>query len=193
MIYPHTAPILSVDLLLLGGTLATLGISFAAWRLRRRLPFLLAGWLWFLHADSAIEPNACERAAKFVRGNPECIGYGWLRFQSDGPALTRLNALGANLRSRVFGLPYGDQGLCIRAAACRSQGGFREDRERGEDLDFSVRARAAGLSASPMGLRVTTSGRRYAESGWLRTSWQHQIAACRLIRNARAAVRAESS
>lgn len=152
-----------------------------------------AGWLWFLHADSRIETNACDRAIAFIHNEPGAIGYGWLRFQSDGPALTRLNALGANLRSRVFGLPYGDQGLCLRAEAWRRLGGFREELERGEDLDFIVRSRAAGLPVRPMGLHVATSARRYAERGWLRTSWQHQITACRLIRDARAAVRTGSS
>lgn len=152
-----------------------------------------AGWLWFLHADSLPEPDAIERTLAFIRSEPDAIGYGWLQFQPDGPALTRLNALGANLRSRLFGLPYGDQGLCVSASSWQSLGGFREDLERGEDLDFVVRARASGMAVRPMGLRVATSARRYAERGWLRTSWQHQVAACRLIRNARARVRAGSS
>lgn len=150
-------------------------------------------WLWFLHADSMIGPDAVDRALAFVSGHPDTIGYGWLSFLSDGPALTRLNALGANLRSRLFGLPYGDQGLCIAAKRLRDLGGFREDLERGEDLDFIVRARQAGLGVRPMGLTVATSARRYRERGWLRTSWQHQRAAWRLIRDSRASTRTGSS
>lgn len=152
-----------------------------------------AGHLWLLHADSRIEPDGCDRALAFMRQYPEVIGYGWLRFLPDGPALTRLNAVGANLRSRLFGLPYGDQGLCLSDEHLRGLGGFREDLERGEDLDFMVRARDAGVPVRPMGLWVSTSARRYADRGWLRTSWQHQRAARRLIRNARSGARASSS
>lgn len=151
-----------------------------------------ARWLWFLHADSRIEPGAIERVLAFVRGNPGAIGYGWLRFLDDGPAFTPLNALGANLRSRLFRLPYGDQGLCIEAETLNALGRFREDLERGEDLDLVVRARETGVPIRPMGLTVTTSARRYGQSGWLRTSWRHQRAARRLIRNARDRVKAES-
>lgn len=146
-----------------------------------------AGWLWFLHADSVIQPDAVERALAFAQRGCEAIGYGWLRFLPDGPALTQLNAGGANLRSRLLGLPYGDQSLCIPAKRLQSLGGFREDLERGEDLDLIVRARCAGLPARPMGLSIATSARRYAQRGWLRTTWQHQVEASRLIRAARAA------
>src|SRR5699024_4459618 len=56
-----------------------------------------AAWLWFLHADSVIRSDAVEAALAFARQGTAAIGYGWLRFLPDGPALTRLNALGANL------------------------------------------------------------------------------------------------
>lgn len=148
-----------------------------------------ARWLWFLHADSVIEPATIDRVLAFVRQAHDAIGYGWLHFLPDGPKLTRLNALGANLRSRLFGLPYGDQSLCIPAERLQSLGGFREHLERGEDLDLIVRARRAGLAARPMKLSVATSARRYGERGWLRLTWQHQLQARRLIRSARAASR----
>lgn len=145
-----------------------------------------AGWLWFLHSDSVIEPGAVERALAFAQQGRDAIGYGWLRFLPDGPVLARFNARGANLRSRLLGLPYGDQSLCIAADRLQNLGGFREDLERGEDLDLIVRARSAGLAVRPMGLRIATSARRYGQHGWLRTTWRHQIEACRLVRAARA-------
>lgn len=142
-------------------------------------------WLWFIHSDSALPSDALDRALTFLDRGKAAVGHGWLRFADDGPFLTRLNAFGANLRSRWPGWPYGDQGLCLPRACFESLGGFREDLERGEDLDLVVRARRAGLAAAPMHLTVTTSARRYRERGWLRTSLQHQIAAWRLYRNAR--------
>jgi hypothetical protein len=82
-------------------------------------------------------------------------------------------------------MPYGDQGLCVPAAAFARLGGFREDLERGEDLDFVVRARRAGLAVRPMGTGLETSARRYRDRGWLKTTLEHQIAAIRLIRGAK--------
>lgn len=142
-------------------------------------------WLWFLHADSRLSPPAVRHVLDFIAQSPPAIGYCRLRFDRDGPAATRLNAAGANLRSRLLGLPYGDQGLCLPRAEFHRLGGFDAALERGEDLDLVVRARAAGLRMKPMGLTLTTSARRYRENGWWTTTWHHQLAAWRLVRNAR--------
>ncbi len=147
-------------------------------------------WLWFVHADSLPDPDAIASVSRFIqnparRAGAGVLGYSKLKFDSDGPKLTRLNALGANLRSRWLNLPYGDQGYCIRKADFVALGGFRDDLVRGEDLDFLVRARAEGLSIQAMGGTVTTSARRYGLKGWLKTTIAHQLAAFRLIRNAR--------
>jgi hypothetical protein len=142
-------------------------------------------WLWFVHADSGLPPTALPEVLNFTDRSDPGIGYCRLRFADDGPALTRLNALGANLRSRLLGLPYGDQGLCLPRECFERLGGFREDLARGEDLDLVVRARQLGLPARPMGITILTSARRYGQQGWLNTTVNHQIAAIRLIRQAR--------
>ncbi|TVS12553.1 MAG: glycosyl transferase family 2 [Wenzhouxiangella sp.] len=142
-------------------------------------------WLWFIHADSELGPDVCAAMTAWCAGKQRGLAYLDLAFQNDGPWLTRLNAAGANLRSRWFGLPYGDQGLCVSKPEFDRLGGFREDLARGEDLDFVVRARSAGLPASRVPGVIRTSARRYRTQGWLRTTWQHQINARRLIRNAR--------
>lgn len=143
-------------------------------------------WLWFVHADSQLDAAVFEMIATWCAKRDRGLGYLGLEFASDGPGLAKLNAVGANLRSRLFGLPYGDQALCISAREFHQLYGFREDLERGEDLDFVVRARAAGLPATRIPGVLRTSARRYRDHGWLRTTWQHQINACRLIRDARA-------
>lgn len=142
-------------------------------------------WLWFVHADCRLAPGSVERVLGFARDHEWVVGYARIQFLDDGPALTRLNALGANLRSRLLGLPYGDQGLCVPAECFGRLGGFREDLRRGEDLDFVVRARAAGLKTRPIDMTIETSARRYRKHGWLSTTMRHQVAAWRLIRNAR--------
>lgn len=142
-------------------------------------------WLWFVHADSRLEPRAFAELQAWCTSRRRGLGYFKLGFLSDGPRMTQLNALGANLRSRLFGLPYGDQGLCISAREFWQLGGFREDLVRGEDLDFVIRARNIGLHPERIPGRIRTSARRYREQGWWRTTWQHQLSAHRLIRQAK--------
>ncbi|MEN1729703.1 MAG: glycosyl transferase family 2 [Pseudomonadota bacterium] len=147
----------------------------------------LGEWLWFQHADSLPDATAIRSIAPFMTqwSNSETLGYCRLRFDVDGPTLVHLNAIGANLRSRCLHLPYGDQGLLIRKAVFERLGGFREDLARGEDLDFIVRAKDAGVRIQPIGGTVSTSARRYAERGWLRTTIEHQRASVALVRGAR--------
>lgn len=153
-------------------------------QLNRSVEQAAGDWLWFLHADCRLHPSTLDAVLAFTRREESALGYCDLRFLNDGPWLTHFNALGANLRSRLFGLPYGDQGLCLPKAWFKRLGGFVEDLERGEDLDFVVRARKAGLPVRPIGTPLYTSARRYREAGWLRTTWRHQVAAWRLVRGA---------
>jgi hypothetical protein len=141
--------------------------------------------LWFVHSDCSIAATAAEKIMGFLDHNDAALGYCRLHFADDGPTLTRLNAGGANLRSRWFGLPYGDQGLCLPRDWFERLGGFREDLNRGEDLDLVVRAKLAGLPVRPMDIDIETSARRYREQGWLKTTIKHQVAAIALIRQAR--------
>ena len=148
-------------------------------------------WLWFIHADSLPDSAAVTGIEKFVESQDassqnEVIGYCSLAFDSDGPAQTFLNAIGANIRSHLLGLPYGDQGYCISVKTFKALGGFREDLDRGEDLDFLVRAKHAGVTVRSVGGTILTSARRYQSQGWLKTTLAHQAAAARIIRAARA-------
>lgn len=147
-----------------------------------------ATWLWFVHADSRLDPQVLPQLQRWCAGRSRGLGYFKLGFLGDGPRLTRLNAFGANLRSRLFGLPYGDQGLCISAREFWHLGGFREDLARGEDLDFVVRARRIGLYPERIPGLIRTSARRYREHGWWRTTWQHQLSARRLLRQAKSSL-----
>jgi len=142
-------------------------------------------WLWFLHADCELAANAAHQVSTFIERVDDALGYCQLRFLNDGPRLTALNAMGANIRSRWFRLPYGDQGLCMPKAWFEKLGGFHENLVRGEDLDLVVRARLAGLPIRPIGTTIRTSARRYRDDGWLKTTWEHQLSAWRLSRDAR--------
>jgi hypothetical protein len=147
-----------------------------------------APWVWFIHADSVIERSTRRAMTRFCAREEAAIGYCDLKYLADGPVLTALNATGANWRSRLLGLPYGDQGLCLPRPWFRHLNGFREDLDRGEDLDLVVRARRSGLPVRRTGGRIYTSASRYRECGWLRTTLEHQRASWRLIRNARSSI-----
>lgn len=138
-----------------------------------------APWLWFLHADSRLDPGTetrpgtVQQLARFMAEQPEAIGYFDLRFQSDGPACMAINEFGANLRSRWLGLPFGDQGLLMPRTLFNRLGGFDESIASGEDHALIWRARQLGIPVHPVGAALFTSARKYAERGWLRTTARH--------------------
>lgn len=175
------------------GSTCVPGTTGRAAQVNRGVAHAGGDWLWILHADSRPEQDGLPRVIDFIRESGPSLGYGRLRFLPDGPWLTRFNAWGAAIRCRVVHLPYGDQGLCIPKKEFQRLNGFNELLQRGEDLDFVVRAREAGLPVRAMPLDVHTSARRYRQNGWLKTTWEHQLASIRLVRNARRASRSDTS
>jgi len=130
-------------------------------QLRRGAAAAQGAWLLVLHADTVL-PTGWSRAAR-------------ARMQAGGPAAFRLSfdraglrpwlvAGWANLRSRLFGLPYGDQGLLIPRAVYDAAGGY-PDIPLMEDVAL---ARALKRRIALMPLAVTTASDRYARAGWLR-------------------------
>jgi hypothetical protein len=79
----------------------------------------------------------------------------------------------ANLRSRLLQLPYGDQGLFLRAELFRSLGGFAE-LPLLEDLELVRRLRRQGrIVTAP--LAVLTSARRWESLGVIRATLLNQV------------------
>ncbi len=127
-------------------------------------------WLWFVHGDSRVDAEVLAAIARLP--DAPALAYCDLAFH-DGPALMRLNAVGAFIRSRLLGLPFGDQGLLLRRADFEALGRFDEALASGEDHALVWAARRAGLPLKPLGARLPTSARRYAERGWWRTTARH--------------------
>lgn len=127
-------------------------------------------WLLLLHADSRFD----GRAPNALRAAPDgaYIGYFDLRF-SGGPALMRLTAVGVWLRSRLLGLPFGDQGMLIRRDVLAQLGQFDERVEVGEDHALVWAGRRAGIPARPLRAPLWTSPRKYQELGWWRVTRAH--------------------
>lgn len=154
------------------------GVAGRAAQLNRGIAAASGQCLWLMHADSRPDAGTMAAAAGFARRccQPDRrLTLGWfdLAFAADGPALARLNAIGANLRSRLLRMPFGDQAWLMNREMFVRTGEFDERFGRGEDLDFIVRARRAGGRLCRMQAKITTSARRYRDQGWLQTTLAH--------------------
>lgn len=95
--------------------------------------------LLFLHADSVFENPIYPGLLNL----DDCIaGFFTLKFD-DNSISTRLVEKFANLRAKLFSLPYGDQALFIKKEVFNSIGGFR-DYPFLEDLDIVLRLKKLG-------------------------------------------------
>lgn len=127
-------------------------------------------WLWFLHADSCLQSRTLTALDAFLAEDQEGLGYFDLRFRDDGPRLAHFNAIGANLRARWLGMPFGDQGFVLPAPWFDRLGGYDETAAGGEDHLLVWCARAAGLPLRRIGAPLASSARKYARQGWWRTT-----------------------
>lgn len=119
-------------------------------------------WLLVIHADTRLARGWSDVVAEALH-HPERAHYFHLRFDARGTA-PALVARWANLRARVFGLPYGDQGLLIRRDLYDAVGGY-PDQPLMEDVALAQRLRGR-LTAMPH--IAITSAARYLAEGWLR-------------------------
>jgi hypothetical protein len=125
-----------------------------------------AEMIWFLHADSTLY-DALEQALR--KREAKTLYFFALRFV-DGPWLLRFNEIGVYLRTRFWGMPFGDQGFLMHARSFAQLGGFDESLPHGEDHHLAWRAKAWCYEIEAINATLGTSGRRYAEHGWLRTT-----------------------
>jgi hypothetical protein len=130
-------------------------------------------FVWFLHADSRLSTNCIAQLAAAIRQGGDKLYYFDLRFDSDGPALMRLNSFGANFRSRIFQMPFGDQGFCMRKTSWLKLGRFREDLPYGEDHAFVWAWRKRNRAIERIPASITTSARKYQSNGWWSTTKLH--------------------
>lgn len=117
-------------------------------------------WLVFLHADTRLEAGWADALA----GLPTEVAGGAFRLAIDSDRLAfRIVEGGVRARVRLFGLPYGDQGLFVRRAVFEAVGGMPHVPLM-EDVAFVGRLRRAGPLAFPA-TRAFTSARRWERHG----------------------------
>jgi len=133
-------------------------------------------FLWFLHADSHVSSENLSELAQALAAQPHALHYFDLAF--DGGGLVAINGIGANIRSRLFGLPYGDQGFCMSKTLFDEIGTYPEDVPYGEDLIFIRRAKQQGIQLNRIPSKLVTSSRKYRQQGWLKLTlirWWHMF------------------
>lgn len=131
-------------------------------QLRRGADVAQGAWLLFLHADTELSAGWASVVQAHIDGG-QGAGYFRLAFDAGGFA-PRWVAGWANMRARLFGLPYGDQGLLISRELYDMVGGYA-DVALMEDVAMA-RSLRGQLRMLPVVAR--TSAMRYQEAGWLR-------------------------
>lgn len=129
-------------------------------QLRRGCAAAAGDWLLVLHADTQLAPGWSDAVADHLgQDAPATFRLGF----DQGGAGAAITSAWANLRTRLFNLPYGDQGLLIRAAQFEALGGYA-DIPLMEDVDLARRL----PKITPLPVTAQTSAARYVREGWLR-------------------------
>ncbi|MEM6371910.1 MAG: TIGR04283 family arsenosugar biosynthesis glycosyltransferase [Pseudomonadota bacterium] len=127
-------------------------------QLRRGCAHARAAWFLVVHADTVLSPGWTTAAAAHL--GTRKAGFFQLRFDRGG----RIVAAWANVRARLLGLPYGDQGLLIPRALYSHVEGY-DDIPLMEDVAM---ARALKGQLVMLDAVAVTSAAKYRRQGWIR-------------------------
>lgn len=121
--------------------------------------------LFFVHADARLDRAALALLDEIAVARPPCAMAFRLRIDARGLAF-RLIEWGANVRSRLLRLPYGDQGLLVRREDYVRAGGYPPVPVF-EDVAL-VRALGEVTSVHVLDAAIDVSPRRWRVDGALR-------------------------
>ncbi len=129
--------------------------------------------LLFLHADTKLDPASLKNIIEVMED--ENVALGAFRFSSDDDGFM-LGVIGfmVNLRSRVFGMPYGDQAFFMRRELFNEVGGY-EDVPVMEDIRL-VRSLTRRGRLIILDKYVVTSARRWKKNGVIWNTARNLIA-----------------
>lgn len=129
-------------------------------------------WLFFVHADCRLDPDAREALRTFLETARE-RDFAHFDFALDRDEwIHRFIEFGQDLRERWLGLIYGDQGLVVSRRLYDDVGGH-PDWPLMEDVEVVRRLAALGRRVSLPAV-LTTSARRYDREGGLRR-WARNV------------------
>jgi uncharacterized protein len=129
--------------------------------------------LLFLHADTQL-PNRFDLLIRQALTDPQHLG-GAFALQIDAQLIgLRLVEWLANWRSRALSMPYGDQGIFIRAEVFHQLGGFPTQPIM-EDYELMRRLKQQGKPIVMIAAPALTSGRRWQRLGVVKTTVINQV------------------
>lgn len=129
--------------------------------------------LIFLHADTALPPDALRLIDKVMQNRRVVGGAFDLGFQSVRFAFKMIASV-ASLRSRFTRVPFGDQAPFFRREYFERIGGYKEIPIM-EDVELMERIRRRGDLIAFIDKRVLTSPRRWEEEGLLRCTLRNWL------------------
>jgi len=121
-------------------------------------------WILFIHSDTVLPPGWATTFLKHIK-DQENAGYCKLSF-NDPSLMAKVMSFSANLRSSIFKLPYGDQGLLISKKLYNEIGGY-PDLPLMEDVAI-VKLLKQKIQLVPV--TIKTSAFKYKRDGWLKRS-----------------------
>lgn len=129
--------------------------------------------LWFLHIDSKVSEESAILIEKAISlGN---IGGGLrLYFYDLDTYFMKFVSWSSNLRAKIGGLYFGDQGIFIKREVFEKLGGFKEVPLM-EDWDMAMRLKKQG-KMKMIDSNIGTSARKFKSEGQLKTLlFMHKI------------------
>ena len=111
--------------------------------------------LWFLHLDSNIEHI---QLTDLIGLDPYTVSTFLLEFNE---ANCWWIAAGANFRTKIFGIPFGDQSFLINKNLFNFTGGFNETLFLGEDHEFIWRIKSLNIKLNIINKKIITSAIKY--------------------------------
>lgn len=149
-----------------GGARAILAPRGRGEQLRAGAAAARGDWLLFLHADTRLGRGWRDAAEAHAARHPGKAGC--LRFRLDDPSWqARALEQAVAARVRLFGLPYGDQGLLVPRPLYDAVGGYRP-LPLMEDVDLVRRIGRRRLRV--LGADALTSAERWRRDGWAKRS-----------------------
>ena len=146
----------------LGAVLVT-GVGGRGGQLARGAATAQGEWLLFLHADTILSADWADAVQSHLARHADKAGYFRLAFDAQSGA-ARFVSGWANLRSALFGLPYGDQGLLISRDLYAAIGGY-QDIPLMEDVAIARQLRGKLVM---LNTTAQTSAVRFQTQGWVR-------------------------
>ena len=145
------------------GAILVNGMASRGGQLKRGCGVARGQWLLVIHADTKLESGWTASVIEHMN-RKKGAAYFRLRFSKVG-VMASFIAGWANLRARILGLPYGDQGLLIRMTDYRTVGGF-PDQVLMEDVEIMCRLKKEGVQLSALSHCAYTSSAKFEHSGW---------------------------